>query len=100
MKIERIESCKWKDGVTSTNLTGKLGGNKPDQDDKLNKSKKIRGDELAESRSSYDFGAERNWFKRQRRWGCTGCVFLSRYYTYVLRVSELCILVVRWGFLN
>ena len=40
MKIERIESCKWKDGVTSTNLTGKLGGNKPDQDDELNKSQK------------------------------------------------------------
>ena len=40
MKIERIESCKWKDSVTSTNLTCKLGGNKPDQDDELNKSQK------------------------------------------------------------
>ena len=31
---------KWKDGVTSTNLTGKLGENKPDQDNELNKSQR------------------------------------------------------------
>ena len=53
-----MKVVKWKDGIPSTNLDGKLGGNKTDQDDEMNKSNKFRGG---------DFGAERNWFKRQRK---------------------------------